>query len=371
VTAAVREAIVLVDPGDGARQVAGVPLLLRTILVLQRAGIERCTVVGGGALPVDPRICCRLVAAPTLEVTDDEALRVVVGAGAVIDETLVRDLVARARPGGVLEVEHAGVRVRVAPGPLVAPNGAARAPVAVGTLLRADAPDGACERALLRGLQNPRDGYFDRILNRRLSRRLTTLLLPTALSANAITVFGVVVGVVGGALLALHGPLATIAAVLCLVLSGVLDCVDGEVARLRFAESRLGHLLDIAGDTVVHAALLCGIVLHLALGGHRPGATTLVALALGVVGAFAAITWSDQTQARRGRPLAWENRVLDGVLSPLTTRDWYVFPLAFALLGRLEWLVPAAAVGAHLFWVAVVVLVLRALATTRARQVGV
>src|SRR5262249_31473960 len=151
--------------GDATRRVAGIPLLVRTILVLQRAGIERCTVVGGDGLPVDPRIRCRLVGMPRLEVAADEGLRLVVGAGAVIDEPLVRDLLARARPGAVLEVEHAGVRVRVAPGPLVAPNGAARSAVVAGTLLRADAPDGACERALLRGLQNPRDGYVDRLMN--------------------------------------------------------------------------------------------------------------------------------------------------------------------------------------------------------------
>ena len=46
----------------------------------------------------------------------------------------------------------------------------------------------------------------------------------------------------------------------------------------------------------------------------------------------------------------WENRVIDRILSPLTTRDWHVFPVAFAALGALAWLVPAAAVGAQLFW---------------------
>ena len=62
------------------------------------------------------------------------------------------------------------------------------------------------------------------------------------------------------------------------------------------------------------------------------------------------------------RARAWENRVLDGVLSPLTTRDWYVFPVAFAVVGRLDALVPAAAWGAQAFWIVVVVLVARVLA---------
>jgi len=77
--------------------------------------------------------------------------------------------------------------------------------------------------------------------------------------------------------------------------------------------------------------------------------------------AFAVVTWSDDTEARRRRVPGWENRILDGVLSPLSTRDWHVFPLAFALAGRLDLLVLGAAVGAHVFWVATLLILLRAL----------
>ena len=83
---------------------------------------------------------------------------------------------------------------------------------------------------------------------------------------------------------------------------------------------------------------------------------------MGVAGSFVAITWSEQTEARRRLVKnSWENRVLDGVLSPLTTRDWYVFPIAFTLAGRLDALLPAAAWGAQVFWVTVLVLVWRVL----------
>jgi hypothetical protein len=92
----------------------------------------------------------------------------------------------------------------------------------------------------------------------------------------------------------------------------------------------------------------------------------LGALGLGVAGAFGAITWSEATEPRRHRVSRWENRVLDRILGPLTTRDWYVFPVVFALAGRLDWLVPAAAVGAHVFWLVTLALLLRVL---RAAQV--
>jgi phosphatidylglycerophosphate synthase len=208
---------------------------------------------------------------------------------------------------------------------------------------------------------NPRDGYLDRLVSRRLSPAVTRLLLPTPVTPNAVTVAGTAIGVAGGLLVGSAGATGIVVGVLCLLASGVLDCSDGELARLRGESSRLGHVLDVAGDTLVAVALLAGIVLHLAGSGQFPGWPALLALSLGVAGGFTVITLSEATEARRHRVACWENRVLDGVLGPLTTRDWYVFPVTFALAGRLAWLVPAAAVGAHVFWVATLVLLLRVL----------
>ena len=64
--APIRDAIILAEPGDPLRPVVRVPLLVRTILALQRSGIERCTLVGALSPPADGRIRCRLTTAPTL-----------------------------------------------------------------------------------------------------------------------------------------------------------------------------------------------------------------------------------------------------------------------------------------------------------------
>ena len=208
---------------------------------------------------------------------------------------------------------------------------------------------------------NPRDGYLDRLLLRRLSRPLTDRLLPTPVSPSAVTLLGLACGVGGGLSLALPWPLGAALAVGLLVLSGVLDCVDGELARRRRAESRAGHLLDVVADTLVHLSVFAGIVLALRRAGVSPDQRLLIALVAGALAAFGAITWSEATETRRRRVPCWENRVLDGVLSPLTTRDWYVFPLAFALAGRLDALLVGAALGAQVFWLSVVALVARVL----------
>src|SRR5205814_542512 len=229
-----------------------------------------------------------LAPAPTSSRPADDALRLVVGAGTVIDPALVRDLQARARPGQVLEVEADGARVRVAPGPLVARNGGARIGPGAGTLRRAGSA--GLEQALLCALENPRDGYLDG-LRRRLSRPLTRLLVRTPVTPNAVTMIGIALGVVGGLLLGVPGVAPVVAAIVLLEASGVLDCSDGELARLRFAESRFGHWLDVTGDTVVHVAVLAGIAQRVARAGSAPGWPLLAALLLGVLGAFAMISW--------------------------------------------------------------------------------
>jgi phosphatidylglycerophosphate synthase len=283
----------------------------------------------------------------------------VLGADALVDAALVQELQARARPGAVIELEADGARARVAPGPLVGDDGTPGTPPRAGVLRRAGAPGG--EQALLRGLENPRDGYLDGSLNRRVSPRLSGLLLRTPISPNLLTLLGITVGVAGGLLVGVPGTAALAGALLALEASALIDCSDGELARICHAESRLGHVLDITGDTVVSLALLWGIAARLAASGDVPGWPALGSLLLGVLGAFAVITWSDSTEDRRRGMDVWENRVLDGILSPLTTRDWYVFPAALALAGRLDVLVPGAAIGAHVFWLVTLVLHVRVL----------
>jgi len=344
------EAVVLATPDDLSSRVAGVPLLVRTILVLQRAGFERVHVPGAIDVPSDPRIRITIG-----RETRPEGSHLVVGAGSVVDQVLVA-AASRARDGVCWERGGARIERRPAekmPRMMVPP---------AGTLLPATTPRRIVERALLRGLENPHDGYLDRLIHRRLSRPLTRLLIRTPLTPNHVTVIGVAIGIGGGLLLGSDATSGVLAGVALLVLSGVLDCCDGEIARIKFTESRIGHLLDIVGDTLVHAALIAGIAMQLAHAGAWPGRSTLMLLGVGVVGSFVAITWSEHTEARRRQvENAWENRVLDGVLSPLTTRDWYVFPIAFTLAGRLDELLPAAAWGAQAFWMTVLVLVWRVL----------
>jgi CDP-alcohol phosphatidyltransferase-like enzyme len=101
-------------------------------------------------------------------------------------------------------------------------------------------------------------------LVRRLSIRLTWLLLHTRLSANQVTVLAILCGLAGGALLAWSDFWPLVIGVVLLQLSFVLDFSDGEIARYRALESGRkpdagGAFLDWIGHYYVPATITAAL----------------------------------------------------------------------------------------------------------------
>ena len=132
----------------------------------------------------------------------------------------------------------------------------------------------------LRAIAQPAHEPFvwARLYGRRLSWPVTRLALKTPLSANAISVLSIVVGAGGGACFAARSVPWNLAGVLLLLLSWVLDCVDGEVARARGQTSLDGEFIDACRHQIVCPALFGGLALG-AFAGH-PDGLWLVALGL-------------------------------------------------------------------------------------------
>ena len=216
------------------------------------------------------------------------------------------------------------------------------------------------EWTLARSLKGGHEGFIDRYFNRKCSRWLTHWFLQTPLTPNAITLLATAVGLIGAGAFAVGGYLAGIIGALLFQLSAILDCCDGEVARIKFLESRVGEKLDIILDNVVHIALFAGIAWGVSVGkGGCPGvggcdhtwdfwALLFGGLAIfGNVAAFAVVHAAmrvrrDMDQSRRAR--------IDFILNRLTNRDFSVIVFAFALIGHIQWFLLLAAIGSNIFW---------------------
>ena len=96
-------------------------------------------------------------------------------------------------------------------------------------------------------------------LLRRFSIHVTLRLAPTAVSPNMVSVAGLVLTVAAAGLVATGDGRAVLAAALLLLSAYVLDCVDGELARLRNQSSRLGIHIEHLGNWLVVGLLQIGL----------------------------------------------------------------------------------------------------------------
>jgi len=102
--------------------------------------------------------------------------------------------------------------------------------------------------------RNSGEHWTGRLYMRRLSPYVTRLILPTSVSADAVTGATLVLGLAGAAVLTLPGLIAAAAAVVLIQLQMLLDCSDGEIARWRREFSTRGIYLDRMSHYVTETA---------------------------------------------------------------------------------------------------------------------
>ncbi|SPP63665.1 CDP-alcohol phosphatidyltransferase family protein [Nitrospira lenta] len=236
--------------------------------------------------------------------------------------------------------------------------------------VRTQAEVPAAERKLFSSLKGEFEGFVDRYFNRKVSRWFTRIFLAIGASPNAITMVATVLGLLAAVGFGLGTYEAAIVAALLFQFAAVIDCCDGEVARLTFTESAFGAWLDIAMDNVVHMAIFAGI----AVGAYQQAAgqaDAWIPLALGaaaVLGnaaSFVLVTRAQKIKAASGwkTPIhaAWSEFMLKNVAS----RDFSVIVLIAAVVGKLDWFLWMASAGSLVF-TALMLWVIRPSARSRA-----
>jgi hypothetical protein len=78
--------------------------------------------------------------------------------------------------------------------------------------------------------------------------RIARLLLPTGVSADQVTLWCLVVGIIGGHLMVYQHTSLNLLGVVLFVISDILDSADGQLARMRGTSSRFGRVLDGIAD---------------------------------------------------------------------------------------------------------------------------
>lgn len=211
------------------------------------------------------------------------------------------------------------------------------------------------ERRLLQSLKGEFEGFVDRYFNRKLSGLFTKGFLALGLSPNAITAIATMIGLSAAAGFAWGAYQAGIIAALLFQLAAVIDCCDGEVARLTFTESSFGAWLDIAADNLVHIAIFGGI----ALGAYARSAGidgAWIPLSLGTVAVvgnglgFWLVNKAQQIRAARGWKTPFHAAWSDFMLKNVASRDFSVIVLLFAVVDKLEWFLWLTAIGSTVFW---------------------
>jgi 1L-myo-inositol 1-phosphate cytidylyltransferase / CDP-L-myo-inositol myo-inositolphosphotransferase len=211
-----------------------------------------------------------------------------------------------------------------------------------------EADRAAVERGLFRGLESSSDGWVDRYLNRQFSPWFSRRFLCVPLTPNQVTVIAFAIGLVAAMGFAHGSWYGGVVGALLLQWSAVIDCCDGEVARLTFSESTNGYYLDITCDNIVHLAVFAGI----AWSSYQVLGQSYVLLLGGLAAFGTMMSFVVVLATRHGRARAPSAR-LDRLVDALANRDFSLVLIICALTGTLQWFLWALAVGVNLFWLSV------------------
>ena len=198
------------------------------------------------------------------------------------------------------------------------------------------------------GLNN--DSFMDRLVTRFISRQLTSLFLKTSFTPNQITFLSLFIGLAAALCFFLGGHKMGIAGSVLLLVSAWVDCTDGEVARLKFMTSEWGAKLDIISDNIVHCSVFFAIGMGLYFSTGESIFKYLGMLAvLGTLMAFMLLSKTilgKKADATKKLSLESCNKKIS---DQLANRDFIYLLFVLALFDRLDAFILLTAAGSNFF----------------------
>ncbi len=152
--------------------------------------------------------------------------------------------------------------------------------------------------------------YFDLYFYRPLAFILVKAIYNTSITPNQLTVISMVFGIVGGFFYSLGTHTSFIIAAVLILIYNVVDCSDGQLARLKKNGTAVGRILDGIADYVVSFAAYLGIALGFANNSSNPLLWWIITIAAGLSNAL-----------QSGFLDFYRNRYLDYVLNRVSVLD--------------------------------------------------
>jgi phosphatidylglycerophosphate synthase len=186
---------------------------------------------------------------------------------------------------------------------------------------------------------------MSRHVERRISLALTQRLVDTRVTPNVMTVVSVGIGLCGALCFLSQASLVQTLGALLFLAHSILDGCDGELARLKFLESRAGAVLDFWGDNLVHVAVFCCMAV-----GWSLSTDSAWPLVLGGVTIVSALATAALASGRFiGGEVASVSSPAGRLAEALSHRDFIYLIVALAVFGKAHWFLAIAAVGTPSF----------------------
>jgi len=376
------------------RQVAGLALLRRVVLMAGKSGLKNIMVVS--ATPV-PEITATLADTPALHISC-EALDIEACTNPIVvlapdclpdaaffsrlkklpaapDQMLLWQddqaillgcadhqlLSAMEQAADFRQLVHAFSETSTKTGTLIRQHGHA------GLSIRTDHDRTDAESVLLSGLVKATEGWMALHLNRKISLMVTRRLMRTGITPNHMTGVSMVLGLIGAAcfLSPAHG--MQIMGALFFLAHSILDGCDGELARLKFMESRLGGILDFWSDNIVHVSVFAAMGIGWATTSPDPFWPWLWGgLAVGGTAASASLVyWHTMRAKNTSGPLytsvstSADKTSIIHIADILSRRDFIYLVLALAIINQTHWFLVMTAIGAPIYALLLIAIIIR------------
>lgn len=213
----------------------------------------------------------------------------------------------------------------------------------------------------------PSEGWVGRNINRPISFRMSALLLRTDVSPNVVTWFTFALAVVMFAVLASGTAWGLALGGALYQAVSLIDCVDGDIARVTFRTSKSGAALDTALDMIANLGFLVGVGIGIVQ--VHGWAELEVAVEMIVVAACAMLLMATLLRLgpRRGSFDVLRN-ALEQRLAPLPRfrsvvmtveklfkRDAYALFAAVLCVSGLAWAIPRVGLAGVCIWLVAIV----------------